>query len=94
MAGVIARSEMDVFKELERLRQAHRYCDDCWYSCPKNPDGCCDYLAGNECNCGADEHNTVLDKVIEYLRHNKAIHTDGEKPALTWPDGEEFDYIP
>ena len=58
---------MDVIKELEKLRVTHYYCEDCWYSCPKSEDGCCDDREGSECNCGADESNTILDSIIKYL---------------------------
>ena len=27
-------------------------------------------------------------------KFNQEIQPDDEKPALTWPDGEEFDYTP
>lgn len=27
------------------IRQ-HYYCEDCWYSCPKAEDGCCDDRQG------------------------------------------------
>jgi hypothetical protein len=37
---------------------------DNWYSCPKAPDGCANDAAGTECNCGADEHNAKVDKII------------------------------
>lgn len=49
---------------LRRLRREHRYVDDCWYSCPKAEDGCCDDSAGDECNCGADIHNALVDELI------------------------------
>ena len=46
---------------LNSLRRQHRYVEDCWYSCPKAADGCCNDLAGDECDCGADEHNARID---------------------------------
>lgn len=49
---------------LGRLRREHLYVEDCWYSCPKAPEGCCDDAQGDECNCGADEHNALLDGLI------------------------------
>ena len=64
----------DVFAlvgEVERLREAltklrveHLYVDDCWYSCPKSIEGCCDDSKGDDCNCGADAHNAVIDAAL------------------------------
>lgn len=65
---------MNILAELEKLRRQHAYCEDCWYSCPKAEDGCCDDRAGDECNCGADEHNAILDGIIAYLRPNQGSH--------------------
>lgn len=60
----------DRVKELEtalnKTRRDHRYCEDCWYSCPKAEGGCCDDSQGTECNCGTDEHNAQLDKVLAH----------------------------
>jgi len=61
---------MNVLIELEKLRRGHCSCDDCWYSCPKSEDGCCDDSQGKECNCGADEHNAALDAIIAYLKEH------------------------
>ena len=47
----------------ESLRQ-HNYCEDGWYSCPKGIDGCADSSAGDECNCGADQHNAKVSEVL------------------------------
>ena len=56
-------------RELEALlaesRRSHYYCEDCWYSCPKAPDGCCNDAAGDECDCGADEWNARIAGVLE-----------------------------
>jgi hypothetical protein len=39
--------------------------EDCWYSCPKAPDGCCnDNYAEDECICGADDHNARVDATL------------------------------
>lgn len=46
-------------KELERY-SIHYECEDCWYSCPKSDEGCCDVRAGTECNCGADSAQSAL----------------------------------
>lgn len=52
---------------LRRLRREHRYVEDCWYSCPKAEDGCCDTAQGDECNCGAETHNALVDSLIALL---------------------------
>lgn len=44
------------------LRQ-HYYCPDNWYSCPKAPEGCADDAQGEDCNCGANEHNHQVEKL-------------------------------
>lgn len=52
---------------LRRLRRPHREVEDCWYSCPKAPEGCCDDGQGDECNCGADLHNALIDELLSVL---------------------------
>ena len=52
---------------LPELERGHYYCDDCWYSCPKAVDGCCDERQGDECNCGADKYNQLLSEIISLL---------------------------
>jgi hypothetical protein len=49
---------------LERTRRPHYYCEDCWYSCPKAEDGCCDDSRGDDCTCGADAFNAEIDAVL------------------------------
>ena len=54
---------------LEALRKlayrSHYYCDDKWYSCPKSEGGCENDTHGDECTCGADEHNEEVNKAFE-----------------------------
>ena len=52
---------------LPTLKISHYYCEDCWYSCPKEEDGCCDDGAGEDCNCGADEWNARIDLLMKEL---------------------------
>jgi hypothetical protein len=52
---------------LPTFKRGHYYCDDCWYSCPKAEDGCCDERAGKDCNCGADEWNARIDLLMKEL---------------------------
>ena len=52
---------------LPTLKISHYYCEDCWYSCPKEEDGCCNEAEGEDCNCGADEHNSKIDALMKEL---------------------------
>ena len=55
-------------KELIKLaKRKHYYCDDCWYSCPKAMDGCCNDAKGDECTCGADENNKRVEELKAIL---------------------------
>ena len=57
-----------VVEALKAAKINHYSCEeDCWYSCPKSKDGCCDADQGDECNCGADKHNTAIDKALKDL---------------------------
>lgn len=51
--------------ELYALLRTHRYCEDAWYSCPKAEDGCAASEAGDECNCGADRVNAIIDRIFD-----------------------------
>ena len=60
-------AQKEALSLLPELERGHYYCDDCWYSCPKAIDGCCDERQGDECNCGADNYNALLAKIIGLL---------------------------
>ena len=60
-------AQKEALSLLPELERGHYYCDDCWYSCPKAVDGCCDERQGDECNCGADNYNALLAKIIGLL---------------------------
>ena len=60
----------EVLDFLEASRRRHYHCEDCWYSCPKDPDGCCNDAAGDACDCGADEYNSRLDDMIAKVRQH------------------------
>ncbi len=57
--------------KLEKLKilalRNHYSCEDSWYSCPKDVDGCANDNAGTECNCGADSHNLEVEEVYQIL---------------------------
>ena len=53
---------------IESLRLRHDQCEDCWYSCPKSEEGCCDESRPTDvCTCGADAHNATIDAVLAAL---------------------------
>lgn len=70
------RAKLDnITAQLSDLKIRHHVCDDCWYSCPKSSEGCCDD-SQSYCNCGADEHNARVDAVAaqyEACRERLAI---------------------
>jgi hypothetical protein len=49
---------------LLKAKQPHYRCDDSWYSCHKDPDGCSDEEKGKDCTCGADRFNAEIDAVL------------------------------
>lgn len=59
----------DVISILLDLKQINHYeCDDCWYSCPKSEEGCCNEgLDKDRCTCGADQTNNKIDEIIRLL---------------------------
>lgn len=60
--------ERDAFRRgIETLRREHLGCEDCWYSCPKSEEGCCDERV-TDCICGADKHNEKLDSLLNISR--------------------------
>lgn len=61
----------DLPSKLEELRRSHAECEDCWYSCPKSEGGCCNDHVGEDCTCGADYHNTILDEIISFIIKEK-----------------------
>ena len=61
---------------LMKAKWLHYICDDCWYSCPKSPEGCCDPQATG-CTCGADEANAEIDAALSVQL--PADQPDGEQ---------------
>lgn len=56
-----------VMAMLDSLLLPHHESPDCWYSCPKSDDGCCDESRGNNCTCGAEDHNTKVNELRAIL---------------------------
>jgi hypothetical protein len=53
---------------LNSLHRKHLECEDCWYSCPKSDEGCCDSDKDkNVCDCGADYTNNKIDEILSLL---------------------------
>lgn len=61
----MTKEEIVAFIESRRL--SHYYCEDCWYTCPKHPEGCCNDKKPDICNCGADQWNAEIDATIKRL---------------------------
>lgn len=76
--------------ELAKLaRQQHYYCDDCWYTCPAHPEGTAnDFKERGVCDCGANEHNAVVDALRSRIAaalqgHNAKLSRAGGAPNNT-----------
>lgn len=68
-----------------RLKVTHYYCEDGWYSCPMEPEeGCHNEDEPKVCNCGADEHNKLVDEVVQEIRHL----SEAKDPPQTSPNND------
>ena len=68
----LRKAAENALEALKNNRRNHYYCEDTWYSCPKHEDGCANESAGNDCDCGADETNQIIDFAIASLRQTLA----------------------
>lgn len=60
----------ELVAKLKGLKISHVVVEgDCWYSCPKSGE-CCNDLAGDDCNCGADKYNTKVNELIAWVLAN------------------------
>ena len=57
----------ELIEKLKVLKVKHYECEDCWYSCPKSEEGCCND-GGSDCTCGADNRNKEVDALITWVR--------------------------
>jgi len=69
----IDRRLLIVNKLISAAKIEHYSCEeDNWYSCPKSKNGCSNDDIFGECNCGADNHNLIIDllkkELSEYIR--------------------------
>jgi len=57
----------EIIDFLEESRREHYYCEDCFYTCPLHPEEL-EYSSWHDdnkkCNCGADEYNAKLDRIL------------------------------
>ena len=64
-----------LLEAVEKLKplaiRTHYYCEDCWFTCPKHPEGCCNEAVGPDCNCGADEHNREVEAFYQVAEEIK-----------------------
>jgi len=58
----------DLIKIAKSLKREHHLSSDGWGGCPKALEGCFDENKDDECNCGANEHNERLFRVIDGIR--------------------------
>ena len=57
---------MGLADELLAAKRQHYECEDCWYSCATI---CCDdQRHSDKCDCGADEHNALMERAAATLR--------------------------
>jgi hypothetical protein len=68
-------------KGIEGLRRGHYYCEDSWYSCPKADGGCANESEGEDCNCGADKINAIIDSLLSMANHKESLSS--EQPSNT-----------
>jgi hypothetical protein len=68
----MSENESDVGRILRRLQNMldspHDECDDCWYSCPKSLEGCCDTRQPPDvCTCGKDGRDETIKEAIRVI---------------------------
>jgi len=71
-----------VLEVLNNNRRKHYSCEDNWYSCPKDEDGCANDQAGDDCTCGADKSNVEIDAAIAALQ--EAIAEAEKQEPVAW----------
>ena len=59
----------DLIQQLAGLAKREHYTceEDSWYNCPQSEGGSANDNAGEECDCGADEHNAKVDAICALL---------------------------
>jgi len=70
----------DLIQQLAGLaKRKHYTCEDSWYNCPQSEDGSANDNAGEECDCGADEHNAKVDAICAALAQPEPEEPTGEE---------------
>jgi hypothetical protein len=60
-------TKTELLADLERLRRDHHVNEeDQWYSCPLS--GWCADATTHHCNCGAEQHNIVLNAIMARVK--------------------------
>lgn len=71
---------MTNLEQAQQLAGRHYYCEDCWYSCPKAEDGCCDKSQGTECNCGYEKRVQSIASALD-AAEQRGLPSEIECPA-------------
>lgn len=88
--------------ELIRLAtRKHYWCDDSYYSCPADSEGCSNpaYEDTKECQCGADEHNAkvaiLAAEIKARIKPKMSIREIAERAGIDITDiqGEDIDVL-
>jgi len=57
--STLIQTMMDRSNEVQAV--PHHVSEDCWFSCPKSSEGCCNpETPKDKCTCGADQYNAWL----------------------------------
>ncbi len=76
-----------------KYRERHYYCEDRWFSCPMDPDGCANESQPQICTCGADKVNAYLDELDEKLQRIVMIAEEAQNDLeITLAIGVLADY--
>lgn len=79
-----------VLPVLQRSIRAHFHVeDDCWYSCPADPDYCGD--KPRVCNCGADEWNAEINALIKEMGNLPTVALMETPPQESFQDAVRAD---
>jgi hypothetical protein len=69
---------MQLIQDLAALARRDRYsCEDPWYSCPKAEGGCANDAAGDDCNCGAEQHNAKVEAIVNAIAQQTSTSCEG-----------------
>ena len=75
----------EIRAEAIELAGPHYECEDCWYSCPKSPEGCCNESAPDACTCGAEQRAIDIDAAI-----TAAVEAEREAERNRWKHADQI----